>query len=37
MKVIDGLLAHGEDGNAAVEREVREEVGALVRKFPIYD
>ncbi|WP_352848226.1 serine hydroxymethyltransferase [Mesorhizobium sp. M0622] len=36
MKVIDGLLANGEDGNGAVEREVRDEVGALVRKFPIY-
>jgi glycine hydroxymethyltransferase len=37
MKVIDGLAANGEDGNAAVEQEVREEVGALVRRFPIYD
>lgn len=37
MKVVDGLLANGEQGNKAVENEVREEVGALVRRFPIYD
>jgi glycine hydroxymethyltransferase len=37
MKVIDGLAANGEAGNAAVETAVREEVGALVKRFPIYD
>jgi glycine hydroxymethyltransferase len=37
MKVIDGLAANGEGANAAVEAEVREEVQALVRRFPIYD
>lgn len=37
MKVVDGLLANGEQGNKVVENEVREEVGALVRRFPIYD
>ena len=35
--VVDGLVAHGADGNGAVEREVRERVAALVRRFPIYD
>ena len=33
----DGLAANCEDANAADEKEVREEVGALVRRFPIYD
>ncbi|MFU0504467.1 serine hydroxymethyltransferase [Pseudaminobacter sp. NGMCC 1.201702] len=37
MKVIDGLAANGEAGNAAVEAAVREEVGTLVKRFPIYD
>jgi len=36
MRVIDGLAANGEEGNAAVEAEVREEALALVRRFPIY-
>ena len=34
-KVLDGLAANRED-NAAVEAEVREEVVALCRRFPIY-
>ncbi len=37
MKVIDGLAAHGEEANGTVETGVREEVGALLRRFPIYD
>jgi glycine hydroxymethyltransferase len=37
MRVIDGLAANGETGNAAVEEEVGREVGALLRRFPIYD
>ncbi len=37
MRVIDGLASNGEEGNAAVEAEVREEAQALVRRFPIYD
>ena len=35
-EVVDGLAAHGEDGNAAVEARVREEVAALTARFPIY-
>ncbi|PLP55905.1 serine hydroxymethyltransferase [Mesorhizobium loti] len=37
MEVIDGLSANGEDANSRIENEVREEVEALVRRFPIYD
>ena len=37
MSVIDGLAANGDAGNAAIEKAVREEVGDLVSKFPIYD
>jgi glycine hydroxymethyltransferase len=37
MRVIDGLAANGEQGNAAVEAEVREHAQALVRRFPIYE
>ncbi len=33
---LDGLAAHGEDGNGDNERQVRERVGALTRRFPIY-
>jgi glycine hydroxymethyltransferase len=36
VKVVDGLAANGEDGNGAVEREVKAEVEALCRRFPIY-
>jgi glycine hydroxymethyltransferase len=37
MRVIDGLAANGEEGNDEVEAGVREEVAALLRRFPIYD
>ncbi len=37
MSVIDGLAANGDAGNSAIEKAVREEVGDLVSKFPIYD
>ncbi|RRH87861.1 serine hydroxymethyltransferase [Mesorhizobium tamadayense] len=37
MRVIDGLSANGEEGNGEVEASVREEVAALLRRFPIYD
>ena len=36
VKVVDGLAAHGPDGNDAVEAEVRAEVDALCARFPIY-
>ncbi|ETX26458.1 serine hydroxymethyltransferase [Roseivivax isoporae] len=36
VEVVDGLAAHGEDGNAAVERKVRDEVAALCARFPVY-
>jgi len=37
MRVIDGLAANGEEGNAEVEASVREETRDLVCRFPIYD
>jgi len=36
IETLDGLAKNGEDGNAAVEAKVREEVTALTRRFPIY-
>jgi len=36
VRVVDGLAANGEDGNAAVEAAVRAEVAALCARFPIY-
>ena len=36
VRVVDGLAAHGEDGNGAVEAAVRAEVSALCARFPIY-
>ena len=36
VRVVDGLAAHGEDGNSAVEAAVRTEVSALCARFPIY-
>ena len=36
IEVVDGLAAHGEDGNGAVEEKVRKEVEALCQRFPIY-
>ena len=35
-QVVDGLAAHGEDNNGAVEAEVKREVLDLTAKFPIY-
>ena len=36
VKVVDGLAANGEDGNAEVEAKVRAEVEELCARFPIY-
>ncbi len=36
VQVVDGLAAHGEDGNGAVEAKVKAEVSALCARFPIY-
>ncbi|GAB4389433.1 serine hydroxymethyltransferase [Albidovulum sp.] len=36
IEVVDGLAAHGEDGNAAVEDKVRAEVARLCARFPLY-
>ena len=36
VKVIDGLQANGEEGNAAVESSVHEEVTKLCKEFPVY-
>ena len=36
VRVVDGLAAHGEDGNGAVEAAVRAEVRAVCARFPIY-
>jgi DNA-binding MarR family transcriptional regulator len=36
VRVVDGLAAHGEDGNSAVEAAVRAEVSAVCARFPIY-
>ncbi|MBF9047470.1 aminotransferase class I/II-fold pyridoxal phosphate-dependent enzyme [Rhodobacterales bacterium LSUCC0031] len=35
-RVVDGLAAHGDDGNSGVEAAVRAEVEALCQQFPIY-
>jgi glycine hydroxymethyltransferase len=35
-EVVDGLAAHGEDGNGAVEAAVRAKVKTLCDQFPIY-
>ena len=35
-RVVDGLATNGEDGNAAVEAEVKAEVAALCAQFPLY-
>ena len=35
-EVLDGLAAHGEDGNAAIEQAVAAKVKALTARFPIY-
>ncbi len=36
VEVVDGLAAHGETDNDAVESRVKSEVAALCAKFPIY-
>jgi glycine hydroxymethyltransferase len=36
VETLDGLAAHGEAGNAAVEAKVRAGVAELTRRFPIY-
>ncbi len=36
VEVLDGLAANGDAGNAAVEAAVRDKVGELTRRFPIY-
>ena len=36
IEVLDGLAANGADGNAAVEKAVKEKVEALCKRFPIY-
>ncbi|AJE45593.1 serine hydroxymethyltransferase [Celeribacter indicus] len=36
VEVVDGLAAHGADGNDAVEAKVKAEVEALCGKFPLY-
>jgi glycine hydroxymethyltransferase len=36
VETLDGLAAHGESGNAAIEAHVREGVAELTRRFPIY-
>jgi glycine hydroxymethyltransferase len=35
-EVLDGLAAHGEDGNGAIEAKVRQQAIALCERFPIY-
>jgi glycine hydroxymethyltransferase len=36
IRVVDGLAANGENGNDAVEAQVKAEVAALCARFPIY-
>ena len=35
-QVVDGLAANGEDGNDAVEAQVKAEVAELCARFPLY-
>ena len=37
VEVVDGLAAHGDEGNAAVEAAVRVKVEALCLRFPLYE
>ncbi|MFV0472908.1 MAG: serine hydroxymethyltransferase [Pikeienuella sp.] len=37
VEVLDGLAAAGDEGDAAVEAAVKERVGALTARFPIYE
>ena len=36
VEVVDGLAAHGEEGNAATEEKVKGQVSALCARFPLY-
>ncbi|TGN60952.1 serine hydroxymethyltransferase [Paracoccus liaowanqingii] len=36
VEVVDGLAAHGEEGNVEVEAKVRAEVAELCARFPLY-
>jgi glycine hydroxymethyltransferase len=36
VETLDGLAAHSESGNVAVEAKVRADVAELTRRFPIY-
>ena len=36
VEVVDGLAAHGEEGNTEVEAKVRAEVAELCARFPLY-
>jgi glycine hydroxymethyltransferase len=36
VQVVDGLAAHGEDGNAEIEARVQTEVLELCKRFPVY-
>ena len=36
LRVLDGLAANGVDGNATLEKSIREEVRQLCARFPIY-
>ncbi len=36
IEVVDGLAAHGADGNAEVEKKVKAEVAAMCARFPMY-
>jgi len=36
LEVLDGLVANGEEGNAAVEAKVKDEAIELCGRFPIY-
>ena len=37
IAVVDGLAANGEEGNGAVEAEVKAAATALCHRFPIYE
>jgi glycine hydroxymethyltransferase len=36
VEVVDGLAAHGEEGNGEVEEKVKAQVGELCARFPLY-
>jgi glycine hydroxymethyltransferase len=36
IEIVDGLAAHGEDGNGAIEDKVRAEVAQMCARFPLY-